>query len=232
MRHPQVPLPGGGLRRRLRRAQGMPPGAPGRRAVRVDKHDRRLFTPIPWGSPSWKRGPPFRLGADLQPGRQRLRRSTTSAACGRLRLGLVTVVATALGCLRAERQGGRWLARSGCATDRGGRPTAPPKLAAGGHGPARPGFAAQCRSDRIFSLCSAYARLRDPCGSADGRPKRFAGIRADGSRQKTARRKRLQLDFHCDVRHHAASWARSSQLWISGSGNQVCTPWTGHVVCQ
>ena len=29
MRHPQVPLPGGGLRRRLRRAQGMPPGAPG-----------------------------------------------------------------------------------------------------------------------------------------------------------------------------------------------------------
>ena len=44
----------------------------------------------------------------------------------RLRLGLVTVVATALGCLRAKRQGGRWLARSGCATDRVGRPTAPP----------------------------------------------------------------------------------------------------------
>ena len=98
------------------------------RIVRVDleKHDRRLFTPTPWGSPSWKRGPPFRLGADLQPGRQRLRRGTTSAACGRLRLGLVTVVATALGCLRAERQGGRWLARSRCATDRGGRPTARP----------------------------------------------------------------------------------------------------------
>ena len=51
----------------MRRAQGMLPSASGWRAVRVDleKHDRRLFTPTPWGSPSWKRGPSFRPGADL-----------------------------------------------------------------------------------------------------------------------------------------------------------------------
>ena len=65
-----------------------------------------------------------------------------------LRLGLVTVAATALGCLRAERQGGRWLARSGCTTDRGGPPTAPPKLAACVQA------ATRVRSDRTFSLRS------------------------------------------------------------------------------
>ena len=61
----------------------------------------------------------------------------------RLRLGLVTVVATALGCLRAKRQGGRWLARSGCATDRVGRPTAPPLKLAACVQAAGPGFAPQ-----------------------------------------------------------------------------------------
>ena len=88
-------------------------------AVRVNKHDRRLFTPTPGGSPSWKRGSPFRPGstADAYRMEKHYRRC--------LRLGLVTVAAMALGCLRAERQGGRWLARSGCATDRGGRLTAP-----------------------------------------------------------------------------------------------------------
>ncbi len=39
------------------RAGGVKPGANGR-IVRVDldKHDRRIFTPTPWGSPSWRRG--------------------------------------------------------------------------------------------------------------------------------------------------------------------------------
>jgi len=39
------------------RAGGVKPGAYGR-IVRVDldKHDRRIFTPTPWGSPSWRRG--------------------------------------------------------------------------------------------------------------------------------------------------------------------------------
>ena len=35
----------------------MEPGEYGR-IVRIDldKHDRRIFTPTPWGSPSWRRG--------------------------------------------------------------------------------------------------------------------------------------------------------------------------------
>ncbi len=35
----------------------MEPGEYGR-IVRIDldKHDRRIFTPAPWGSPSWRRG--------------------------------------------------------------------------------------------------------------------------------------------------------------------------------
>ena len=39
------------------RAGGVKPGEYGR-IVRVDldKHDRRIFTPTPWGSPSWRRG--------------------------------------------------------------------------------------------------------------------------------------------------------------------------------
>ena len=95
-----------------------------------------------------------RSALERKPGRQRLRRNTTFAAGGRLRLGLVTVAAMALGSLRAERACGRWLARSGCATDRCGRPTAPLQLAACGHGPARSGFAAQRRSNLAFSFRS------------------------------------------------------------------------------
>ena len=39
------------------RAGGVEPGEYGR-IVRIDldKHDRRIFTPTPWGSPSWRRG--------------------------------------------------------------------------------------------------------------------------------------------------------------------------------
>ena len=48
--------------------------APGRRAVRVDKHDRRLFTPPPGAAPPGSGD--RRSAPDLQPGRQRLRRST------------------------------------------------------------------------------------------------------------------------------------------------------------
>ena len=136
-------LPGGGLRRRLRRAQGMPPDAPGRRAVRVDKHDRRLFTPTPWGSPSWKRGPPFRPGAEAGSTTLTEKHYIRGMRQMRLRLGLVTVVAMALGCLRAERQGGHWLARSGCATDRGGRPTDRPPPETGCLRP-RPGSPRVC----------------------------------------------------------------------------------------
>ena len=180
---PQGPPPG---RRALRRT-----AAPGRRAVRVGKHDRRLFTPPPWGSPSWKRGPPFRPGSaagSTTPAEKHYRR--------RLRLGLVTVVATVPGCLRAERQGGRWLGRSGCATDRGGRPTAP-QLAACGRGPARPGFASQRRSDRILSLCSEIwapvrplRTCRGGAGAAGAIRGVSAGRRAD---KKMAQRKRLRL---------------------------------------
>ena len=72
--------------------------------VRVNKHDRRLFTPPPWGSPSWKRGPPFRPGIYSRVDNAY---GETLPACGRLRLGLVTVVAIAPGCLRAEGACGR-----------------------------------------------------------------------------------------------------------------------------
>ena len=39
------------------RAGGVKPGEYGR-IVRIDldSHDRRIFTPTPWGSPSWWRG--------------------------------------------------------------------------------------------------------------------------------------------------------------------------------
>ena len=138
-------LPGGGLRRRLRRAQGMPPDAPGRRAVRVDKHDRRLFTPTPWGSPSWKRGPPFRPGAEA--GSTTL---TEKHYRRRQRLGLVTV-AMALGC------GTRMWSLVGPVGLRDGPPRSsdrPPATGClrSGCGPACPGFAARRRSNRVFSF--------------------------------------------------------------------------------
>ena len=39
------------------RAGGVKPGAYGRIVhVDLDKHDRRIFTPTPWGSPSWRHG--------------------------------------------------------------------------------------------------------------------------------------------------------------------------------
>lgn len=59
LRLAEIPLPGGGFGLRRRRQQGVPPGRwvePGGygRIVRIDleKHHRRIFTPIPWGSPS------------------------------------------------------------------------------------------------------------------------------------------------------------------------------------
>ena len=52
--------------------------APGRRAVRVDKHDRRLFTPPLGAAPRGDR----RSTLERKPGRQRLRRSTAGGACG------------------------------------------------------------------------------------------------------------------------------------------------------
>ena len=82
-------------------------------AVRVDleKHDRRLFTPTPWGSPSWKRG--YNRRSALERIYSRVdnayhmeKHYIRGMRQMRLRLGLVTVVmmAMALGCLRAERQ--------------------------------------------------------------------------------------------------------------------------------
>ena len=117
-------------------------------AVRVDleKHDRRLFTPTPWGSPSWKRGPSFRPGSIAESTTLTTWRNTTFAACGRLRLGLVTVVAMALGCLRAERNDRmRSLVGPVGLRDRPLRSSdRPPETGClrSGHGPARPGFAA------------------------------------------------------------------------------------------
>ena len=151
-------------------------------AVRVDKHDRRLFTPTPWGSPSWKRGPSFRRGSAA--GSATLAEKRYVRGMRRLRLGLVTVVMIAPGCLRAERASGRWSPRSGCAADSGGRPTASLQLAACGHGPARPGFAVQRRSDWIFFFRSIIERLHGPCGPADGRLERTAGCRPDGGPTK------------------------------------------------
>ena len=123
--------------------------APGRRAVRIDKHDRRLFTPTPWGSPSRKRGPPFRPGSTAGP------TTLTEKHCRRcLRLGLLAVAAMALGCLRAERQGGRWLAGLRGRSPRSSDRSPETGCLRSGHAPARPGFAAQRRSNPIFSRCS------------------------------------------------------------------------------
>ena len=62
-------------RERCHRLAGCRPGPYGR-IVRVPlAHDRRIFTPTPYGSPSWHRGvpAPLRPRADLQPHRPRLR---------------------------------------------------------------------------------------------------------------------------------------------------------------
>ncbi len=70
----EVPLPGGGLPYGLEcagceaclRDAGSKAGDYGR-VVRIDlaAHDRRMFTPTPWGSPSWRRGALERINARL-----------------------------------------------------------------------------------------------------------------------------------------------------------------------
>ena len=83
------------------------------RIVRVDleKHDRRIFTPTPWGSPSWKRGynrrsAMERIYSRVDNAYRMEKHYVRGMKQMRLRLGLVTVVmmAMALGHLRAERQ--------------------------------------------------------------------------------------------------------------------------------
>ena len=133
----------------------MLPGAPGWRAVRVDKHDRRLFTPTPWGSPSWERGPPFRRGSAA---------GSTTLTEKRYVRGMRAPAARPRDG-RGDRlpAGGtrRWSPRSGCATDRGGRPTASPslQLTACGDSPVRPRFVGRRRSNRIFFLAQFALRV-------------------------------------------------------------------------
>ena len=61
---------------------------------------------------------------------------------------------------------------------------------------------------------AAVARLSDPCGPADGQAERFAGCRADGSRQKMEQRKRL-----------AETWLERNEIkWISAGFRSSLKP--------
>ena len=93
------------------RAGGVKPGDYGR-IVRVDldKHDRRIFTPTPWGSPSWRRG--YNRRSAMERINARLDRSfnfETHYIRGRARmktrtgLALAVMMAMALGHARAGR---------------------------------------------------------------------------------------------------------------------------------
>ena len=61
-----------------------------------------------------------------------------------------------------------------------------------------------------LSVRTALANLPTDGWSEPQGAGRTVGRQKNGTAQTP--RKRLQLDFHCDVRYHAASWARSSQL--------------------
>ena len=136
-----------------------------------------------------------RSALERKPGRQRLRRNTTFAACGRLRPGLVTVAAMALGSLRAERACGRWLARSGCATDRCGRPTAPCNWLPAATARLAPGLRRSAAATSYSPFVLKIERPHGPCRPVGGRAQRTAGVSASRRAEKTAQRKRLTYRF-------------------------------------
>ena len=87
----------------------MKPGEYGR-IVRVDldSHDRRIFTPTPWGSPSWRRG--YNRRSAMERINARLDRSFNSEthyirgrAKMKTRVGLALAVMMALAHARADR---------------------------------------------------------------------------------------------------------------------------------
>ena len=78
--------------------------------IRLDEHDRRIFTPTPWGSPSWKRG--YRRRSALERINNRLdhgfefeQHFIRDIARMRTRVGvaLAVMMALALGHVRAGR---------------------------------------------------------------------------------------------------------------------------------
>ena len=78
--------------------------------IDLDEHDRRIFTPTPWGSPSWKRG--YRRRSALERINNRIDHSfefeqhfIRGLARMRTRVGvaLAVMMALALGHLRAGR---------------------------------------------------------------------------------------------------------------------------------
>ena len=92
------------------RAGGVKPGEYGR-IVRVDldKHDRRIFTPTPWGSPSWRRG--YKRRSAMERINSRLFNFETHYIRGlakmktRVGLALAVMMALALGRVRAGHAG-------------------------------------------------------------------------------------------------------------------------------
>ena len=124
-----------------------------------------------------------RSALERKPGRQRLRRNTTFAACGRLRLGLVTAVAMALGSLRAERQD-----RMRSLVGRAARQTAavvrPPPLQLAACVQATARLAPGLRRDATATIYSPFVlkieHPHGPCRPVGGRAQRTAGCRPGG----------------------------------------------------
>ena len=142
------------------------------------RKDRQI---VPPGQPllEARLQPPFRPGstAGSIPTEKRLRRNIRGMLQMRLRLGLVTVVA--LGCLWAERQGGRAARQTAAVV----RPPPSLQLAACVQATARlpPDFR---RSAAVTGYPSFVLNIECPCGPASGRPERTADADRAAGRQK------------------------------------------------
>ena len=154
----RVPVSGGGLRPHVRgphgvRADGGRPrgGVRARGAIVLDRHDRRIFTPTPCGSPAWKRG--YRRRTALERINARPDRSFEfeppflrglSRARTRVGLALAVMMALASGQVRAGRPE-RMRSLYG---------PVPPAFAGAGFGPTP--------ADRLAALPSVPVRSRGP----------------------------------------------------------------------